>query len=83
MLCCLCVAQCHSLVTRSLVTRSSVTRSPVTRPQVYDIIQAQLLASPGYDVVVDTGDSLWRTPRLKLPRGAAYETQVRVPAAAA
>ncbi|GBF93529.1 pyruvate decarboxylase-like [Raphidocelis subcapitata] len=49
--------------------------APLTTRQVYDTIQAQLLSSPGHDLVVDTGDSLWRTPRLKLPPGSAYETQ--------
>lgn len=44
--------------------------------QVYDLIQSELLSSPGYDVIVDIGDSLWRTPTLKLPRGTCYECQV-------
>lgn len=49
--------------------------APLKTQQLYEIVQTRLLASPGYDIVVDTGDSLWRTHRLRLPAGAAYETQ--------
>jgi TPP-dependent 2-oxoacid decarboxylase len=48
---------------------------PKPKQKVYDIVQEQLLSEPGYDVVVDTGDALWRSHALRLPEGAAYETQ--------
>lgn len=50
--------------------------APLTTEDLFDLAQSELLApQSAVDVVVDTGDSLWRAPRLRLPRGAAYETQ--------
>ena len=52
-------------------------RAPFTPPplQVYDQVQA-LLGQPGYDIMVDTGDAMWRAHTLKLAAGNSFENQV-------
>ncbi|KAI8473166.1 MAG: thiamine diphosphate-binding protein [Monoraphidium minutum] len=48
--------------------------APLKTEQVYDEIKA-LLRTPGYDMIMDTGDGLWRATSMKLAKGNSYECQ--------
>jgi pyruvate decarboxylase len=53
--------------------------APLTAERLFAAVQARILDAPGggaWSVIAETGDLLWRSFRLKLPRTARYESQL-------